>query len=737
MVAGGSQRKLAKANALFRAGDYAGAVSLYRQVIADQPEVAIFAQKNLELAQNRLKREQKPKNHNLRQKTYPAEAEKYLLSHEIYTVDIVIPVFNALAEVQACLKSVVEHSKPYDIEIIVVNDGSDAETSYWLERFAADSEQCRLINNPQNLGYTKSVNVGFRAARADYVVALNSDTIVTPRWIQSLLRCARSAPRIGIVGPLSNAASWQSVPDLYDSNNQFAVNEIPQGFTLEAFSELVSGASARSYPQVPFVNGFCFMVSRAVIDEIGFFDEQAFPAGYGEENDYCIRAAKAGFTLAIADDCYVYHVKSASFGHEKRKELAKAGSMALKEKYGRHYVEEAAAAIRASSALDDIRVRVRNSLPLKAAGEKSIRARKNIPSILFLLPVSGGGGGVHSIVQECMGMQALGVDARIAVPKKHVEKYFAVYADIDSREKLFLPFETSELAEVCADYDVVIATIYTSVKLLAKVCQSNPHTMPGYYVQDYEPLFESPGSAAWKEARDSYDLIPGCRLFAKTQWLCEKVQDEHGLFVSKVCPSIDHSVYYPDFKALGRSSTVAHRVSAMIRPKTPRRGAYRTMAALRAIKEKFKEDVEIHVFGCDPRDAFFNNSQWSFEYSSHGVLSRPGVAEVLRTSTFFLDLSDYQAFGRTGLEAAASGCSVIITCWGGASEYATLESAKTIHMVDVFSPRLNEELIGIILQNSGRHEGSIGSAMIAQEFSIRKAVLSELNAFVIGAIKHV
>lgn len=719
--------KLAKANGLFRAGDYAGAVSVYREIIADQPEVAMLAEKNLQLAQNRLKRERKLKNPNRRQKAYQPEAEKYLLSHEIYTVDIVIPVFNALSEVKACLKSVVEHSKPYDIEIIVVNDGSDADASSWLEEFASGCGQCRLIKNSRNLGYTKSVNVGFRAARADFVIALNSDTIVTPRWIQCLLRCARSAPSIGIVGPLSNAASWQSVPDLFDSNKQFAVNDIPEGFTLESFSELVSKASARNYPQVPFVNGFCFMVSRLVIDEIGYFDEEAFPRGYGEENDYCIRAAKAGFKLAIADDCYVYHVKSASFGHEKRKELAKAGSMALMEKHGQGYVDEAAATIRNSSELDEVRTRVCNRLSSHGAVEKSIKAPSKIPRILFLLPVSGGGGGVHSIVQECMGMQALGVDARIAVPNKHIEKYFRVYADIDSREELFLPFENSEIIRVCADFDVIIATIYTSVKLLAEVCRSTPHIIPAYYVQDYEPLFESPGSAGWKQARESYDLIPGCRLFAKTQWLCEKVQDEHGVQVSEVCPSIDHAVYYPDFKSLDCSGVVTHRVSAMIRPKTPRRGAYRTMSALKAIKEKFNEDVRIDVFGCDPQDRFFKNTEWSFEYSNHGVLTRPQVARILRASTFFLDLSDYQAFGRTGLEAAASGCSVIITCWGGASEYAGLESAKSIHMVDVFSSRLNEDIVGLISKKIDGYKDSIASAMLAQNFDIRKAALSEFN----------
>lgn len=70
-----------------------------------------------------------------------------------------------------------------------------------------------------------------------------------------------------------------------------------------------------------------------LLDEIGLLDEIAFPVGYGEENDMCARAVKAGYTLMIADDTYVFHAKSKSFGHEKRKVLAKQGSIALKQKH--------------------------------------------------------------------------------------------------------------------------------------------------------------------------------------------------------------------------------------------------------------------------------------------------------------------------------------------------------------------------------------------------------------------
>jgi hypothetical protein len=93
---------------------------------------------------------------------------------------------------------------------------------------------------------------------------------------------------------------------------------------------LVAQASTRDFPEAPLLNGFCTLIRRSAFLEIGGFNVAAFPAGYGEENDLCTRATKAGYRLRIADHVYVHHTKSASFGHERRAELAKAGGQALR-----------------------------------------------------------------------------------------------------------------------------------------------------------------------------------------------------------------------------------------------------------------------------------------------------------------------------------------------------------------------------------------------------------------------
>jgi GT2 family glycosyltransferase len=148
-----------------------------------------------------------------------------------------------------------------------------------------------------------------------------------------MLDCALSDPKIALVGPVSNAATWQSVPDVRDSRGGWKVNTLPAGMTPADMAELVHRHSARERPEVPLLNGFCTLMKTAVLEEIGYLDEKSFPTGYGEESDLCVRVARAGYKLVIADDVYVYHSKSASFGSERRRELSKAGNASLLAKH--------------------------------------------------------------------------------------------------------------------------------------------------------------------------------------------------------------------------------------------------------------------------------------------------------------------------------------------------------------------------------------------------------------------
>ena len=285
-----------------------------------------------------------------------------LAPQEQACVDVVVCVHNALAYVEQCLDSVLSKSTA-KYRLIVVNDGSDQRTSDWLRSLASRTESVDLIETEAGpIGYTRAANVGLRATTGDYVVLLNSDTIVPRLWLESLLDCMTSDDRIGIVGPLSNAATWQSVPDFVDNRGRWEVNKLPPGYNVDEFSEFVFGVSERRFPRVPFLNGFCLMLRRDVIGQVGYLDEDSFPQGYGEENDLCLRTLDAGFDLAVADHCFVYHAKSKSFGASARDELAREGRHALYEKFGKERIEQRSDEARSSASLERIRRTIKDAL---------------------------------------------------------------------------------------------------------------------------------------------------------------------------------------------------------------------------------------------------------------------------------------------------------------------------------------------------------------------------------------
>lgn len=646
-------------------------------------------------------------------------------------IDIIVPVYNALEDVKNCLISLKEKQDSYAVRVIVVNDGSDSETSTWLRSFCSCNETFELHEHSINRGYTQAVNTGLRVSDAPYVITQNSDTIATRGWLRGLIRCINSSDKIGIVGPLSNAASWQNVPNLYDNNNQFAINKIPSDLTPDEMAAVVAKASNRYYPKLPFVNGFCFMIKREVINKIGIMDEENFPIGYGEENDFCIRAADAGYELAIADDTYVFHAKSKSFGSSRRTELSKKGSEQLRKKHGSKRYSALVEKIKNTEILDRVRSGIKSNL---TNGIMSIHNnQQDIMSmkILFLLPVRGGSGGAHSVVQEVTEMRRLGMDAIIAVKNNDLEHLQQLYQDVHNVKSLFVGFTNDTLITLSERFDIVVATVFSSVLLLKKIIDVNPYILPAYYAQDYEPMFFPKESENWTLARESYNLIPNALIFAKTHWIADKIKKEHGVSVSKVSPSIDHNAYYPR----PRLNDGLIHITAMIRPQTPYRGAERTMRLLSRLEKAHPNSLAFHLFGCDSDDDRFKSLQSDFAFENQGVLKRPEVSLILSKSDIFIDLSDYQAFGRTSLEAMACGATAVVPLHGGGDEYAR-DNINAL-VVDSFDEDDCFNRISELLKDKEKINAMrISSLLTAANYSVHQAAISEICLFSQALAKH-
>lgn len=225
-------------------------------------------------------------------------------------VDVVVPVYRGAEETRRCIESIL--SDPYRAynRLIVIDDCSpETELICWLHDLAKEGT-LELLSNASNLGFVRSVNRGIAHSSPDSdVLLINSDTEVPSGWLKRLILQARKHDMIGTVTPLSNNATICSYP----SN---AGGPLPHGFSLRNLDRAAQDANAGRSIEVPTAVGFCMYIRRDCLNDVGAFDAETFGRGYGEENDFCLRASKKGWKHLLACDTFVFHAGEVSFGPE-------------------------------------------------------------------------------------------------------------------------------------------------------------------------------------------------------------------------------------------------------------------------------------------------------------------------------------------------------------------------------------------------------------------------------------
>ena len=248
-------------------------------------------------------------------------------------VSIIIPVRYRADLTQVCIDSILLYTTDY--ELIVVQEGEDEKITKLLSNYVRYTEkygkilgrgQVRFIQNIKPKGYAGALNDGMKIAQGDYFCFMNNDTVVTPNWLDEMLK-AFEDKEVGLVSPTFwGTGDRQSV----DWN------------TGEQFDSVID----------PFaLIGVCYLIPRAVMDKVGKFDEVSFKGKGlqhgGEDLDMTYRMSKAGYKMIIARRSFIYHYGGAStrelFNNEfkrvkenvdeKLRLLAKKHNLSLDEVY--------------------------------------------------------------------------------------------------------------------------------------------------------------------------------------------------------------------------------------------------------------------------------------------------------------------------------------------------------------------------------------------------------------------
>jgi GT2 family glycosyltransferase/glycosyltransferase involved in cell wall biosynthesis len=246
-------------------------------------------------------------------------------------VDVIIPVYGDRVAALACIDSVLATTGGRDrrgARILVVDDASpDEALRQALDALAAD-RRIELVRNRENLGFVGSANRGLALHPDRDALLLNADTRVFGDWLSRLRAAAYAASDVGSATPFSNNGSIASYPERLGRNpaeragvEYGSAIDVPAAAALQALVARVHGGVSA---EIPVGVGFCLYLRRDCLKDVGALDAAVFGKGYGEETDFCLRAARRGWKHRLAADVYVYHAGGASFGARRAALLARS-----------------------------------------------------------------------------------------------------------------------------------------------------------------------------------------------------------------------------------------------------------------------------------------------------------------------------------------------------------------------------------------------------------------------------
>ena len=239
---------------------------------------------------------------------------------------VVVVTHDNLLFSRMALESVIACSEYPNYELVVVDNGSRDGTVEWLEKLASANPHVRLVLNPQNAGFARACNQGLAVAQGDVLVLLNDDTLVPPGWLSRLAKPLEDAD-VGLAGAVTNRIGNEA--------------EIPADY--RTWGEMLDFASARARDHagqvfdIPTVTMFCLGMRRDALERLGPLD-QRYEVGLLEDDDYSMRARKAGYRLVCVEDAFVHHFGETSFGKlvssGTYNELLEANKRRFEEKWG-------------------------------------------------------------------------------------------------------------------------------------------------------------------------------------------------------------------------------------------------------------------------------------------------------------------------------------------------------------------------------------------------------------------
>ncbi len=233
-------------------------------------------------------------------------------------LSVIIVSFNTSKLLDNCLSSLIKSIKSDELqgktEIIVVDNNSNDGS---IEMVQKKYPQVVLIQNKDNLGFSRANNQGIRRAKGDKIMLLNSDTQLKDQSLNLLLDFIDNSPLIGALGPtiLDTDGSLQYSAGFFPTLPKvfcwmWFIDDIPLFNRIIKAYHLENRIFYEKKRIVDWVTGAVLLFKKKVIEKAGLLDEKLFM--YGEEVEWCFRIKKAGYQIIYSPIISVFHRKGSS-----------------------------------------------------------------------------------------------------------------------------------------------------------------------------------------------------------------------------------------------------------------------------------------------------------------------------------------------------------------------------------------------------------------------------------------
>ena len=255
-------------------------------------------------------------------------------------LSVIIINHNTKELTKQTVNAVISTTRNLDYEIIVV-DNSDREE----EIFSCNEQRVHIYDHTENKGFGAACNLGVRKSVGEYILFLNSDTIVQNGSLKKCVDYMRKNITVGCLGikTLLKDGSFdhgckRGFPTPFNSlchvlklNKLFPKSKLFGGYTL-------SYLPIDKTNEVDSVSGAFMLIPRRILSRVGLFDESIFM--YAEDIDLCYRIKLSGYKVIYFADTFMIHLKGQSGLHTKNTVVIKHFRDGITRSYDKYYLEK-------------------------------------------------------------------------------------------------------------------------------------------------------------------------------------------------------------------------------------------------------------------------------------------------------------------------------------------------------------------------------------------------------------